>query len=192
MNEATIENGFAKVGSGSWLVGSYQPTAVKGVCTQQNLRGWLVPDRSRLHLVKVEGSMWCAAKEQPFLTHLSCAAPITVVSDRLLLAPSQARTGSTLLRVIPFSLSNAICVTECRTEWIVLATRSRMSRLVLAEGEKLMVRPEAAVAWTTQNPTGFCPKIGLTDILIPKKRNSKLLLYFNGPGIVWVEGSNAS
>lgn len=192
MNEAEIENGFAKAGSGEWLVGAAQPVAALGNYVQQGLRGWIVPDRAKLHCVKAEGKIWCASKEQPFLTHLTCAAPISVVSDRLLLAPASARTGASLIRIIPFNFSNAICVTECGSEWVVLATRSRLQRLPLAEGEILSVRPEAAVAWTTPRPTGFCPKIGLADILIPKKRNRNLMLHFYGPGIVWMEGADAS
>lgn len=192
MNEPLIENGFAKVGGGTWLVGANQPAAALGTFTPKNFRGWLVPDRSRVHLVENSGTLWCAEKERPFLTHIACAAPISVVSDRLLLAPAAARSASTLVRVIPFSVRNAICVTECTKEWIVLATRSRLVRIVLEEGELLTTRLECAVAWSTPKPTGFCPKLKLTDILLPKKRNNNLMLHFYGPGIVWLEGANAS
>lgn len=192
MNEAVIENGFARVGSGSWISGTMQPTAVKGSCVQKAFRGWLVPDRARLRTLTVDGTIWCSEKTRPFLTHLTCAAPLAVVSDRILLAPAEARSGAALVRLIPFSFRNAICITNCESEWVIVATQSRLTRVPLEEDELLTVRPEAAVAWTTRRPTGFCPRISLRDIFIPKQQNRNLMLHFYGPGIVWLEGSNAS
>lgn len=192
MNDATIENGFATVGKGAWLVGAMQPTAVLGNCVPRSLKGWLVPDRSKLHIAEVEGTARCGMATRPFLTQITCAAPVTAVSAKLLVAPATARKGGRLLRVIPFSFRNAICVTECDTEWVVMATQSRTMRLSLEEEQLLTVRVEAAVAWTTKPPTGFCPRISLWDILIPKRRERELVLHFYGPGVVWMEGSNAS
>lgn len=192
MNDATIENGFAKVGSGNWLVCAGQPTAVLGDCVPSSLRGWIVPDRSKLHLVKLEGEASCSCVERPFLTQVTCAAPMTVVSAKVLLAPAEARSGSRVLRVIPFSFRSAICVTEFAAQWLVLATRSRTTRIVLNEEQLLTVRLEAAVAWTTKSPTAFCPRISIWNIILPRKKDPSMLLHFYGPGIVWMEGSNAS
>jgi len=192
MNEAMIENGFATVGTGTWLVGAAQPTAVLGNSVPRSLKGWLVPDRSKLHLVEVKGTAHCGMANHPFLTQISCAVPITVVSSKLLVASAAARKGGRLLRIIPFSFRHAICVTECAQDWVVLATQSRTTRVSLAEEQLLTMRVESAVAWTTKPPTGFCPRLRLSDILIPKRREPNLMLHFYGPGIVWMEGSNAS
>ena len=70
-----------------------------------------------------------------------------------------------------------------------MATASRTARLQVADGDTLSVRPEAVVAWTGNRPTGFCPKLGLWDILLPRGPKN-LLLHFHGPSVVWVEGSN--
>ena len=192
MTEALIENGFAKVGDGTWLVGAAQPVAVLGNSVPFSLKGFLVPDRSRLHLMQVTGKAACADASRPFLTRIPCAAPLTVVSDKFLVAPQEARKGGSILRVVPFSFRNAICTTECVREWVVMATKSRVTSFALQENDLLAVRMEAAVAWTTKRPTGFCPRIKLTDILIPRRRDRNLLLHFYGPGVVWVEGANAS
>jgi len=191
-HEANIENGFAKVGDGVWLVGDQQPTAFLGECTPRSLRGFIVPDRSRLHLMEVRGSAWCGRADRPFLTQIPCAAPIRVLSSKLLVAPADARTEGRLMRVIPFSFRNALCVTECTSEWLVTATRSRTVRLSLEEDELLSVRLEAAVAWTTKPPTAFLPRLTWRDILVPRPRARNLMLHFYGPGIVWMEGSNAT
>ena len=75
---------------------------------------------------------------------------------------------------------------------MVLATSSRTTRISLKENELLTARVESAVAWTTPAPTGFMPRIGLWDILAPRQRTRNLMLHFYGPGVVWLEGSNAS
>ena len=192
MNDVTIENGFAKVGKGAWLVGALQPVAVHGESVTRSLKGWLVPDRAKLHIVELEGSAFCAHAQRPFLTHIPCAAPLAAVSAKLLVAPLEARAGGRLVRVVPFSLRNAICVTQCSSEWVVMATQSRTTRIPLEEGEMLTTRIESAVAWTTKQPTGFCPKISIMDIIVPRKRDRNMMLHFYGPGIVWMEGANAS
>ena len=192
MNEPLIENGFATVGTGLWLVGAAQPTAVIGVSTPRAMRGLLVPDRSRLQLVEVDGAAYCAQAARPFLTLVPCAAPLTAVSDKVLVSPASAREKGQVLRVIPFSFRNAICVTHFTSEWVVLATSSRTTRISLKENELLTARVESAVAWTTPAPTGFMPRIGLWDILAPRQRTRNLMLHFYGPGVVWLEGSNAS
>lgn len=69
-----------------------------------------------------------------------------------------------------------------------MATASRTRRLSVEEGQTLSVRPEAVVAWTGKRPTGFCPKLGVLDMILPRGPKD-LLLNFYGPGIVWVEGS---
>ncbi len=69
-----------------------------------------------------------------------------------------------------------------------MATASRTARLSVDDGDTLSVRPEAVVAWTGQRPTGFCPKLGIWDILLPRGPKD-LLFNFHGPCIVWIEGS---
>jgi len=192
MNEAIIENGFAKVGKGVWLVGAAQPAAVLGNSVSRSLKGWLVPDRAKLHIVDIDGTAFCANAQKPFLTEIPCAAPIVAVSSKLLVAPLTARKDGRLMRIIPFSFRNAICVTECTSEWIIMATQSRTTRVSLAENEMLTVHVESAVAWTTKQPTGYCPRIGIMDILIPRRGDRNMMLHFYGPGIVWMEGANAS
>ena len=74
------------------------------------------------------------------------------------------------------------------SSWVVMATRSRTTRVALADGESLGVRPEAAVAWTGARPSGFCPRMRLLDVFLPRGPRD-LLLHFHGPSIVWFEGS---
>ena len=108
------------------------------------------------------------------------------------------------MRVIPFSIKGAFCVTrfagpaedapESResgtpeSRWVVMATVSRTARVPVADGATLSVRPESVVAWTGPRPSGFCPKLGLGDLLLPRGPKN-LLLRFHGPCLVWVEGS---
>ncbi|MBP5299917.1 MAG: hypothetical protein J6Y80_00800 [Victivallales bacterium] len=186
MNEPLIENGFAKVGAGLWLVGSSQPTAFVGNCVPRALKGLWVPDRSKLHLVEVFEQAFCGGGKRPFLTQIPCAAPLMVVSEKLLVAPATAREKAQVLRVIPFSFRNAFCVTHFASEWVVLATSSRTTRVSLKENELLTARLESAVAWTTQNPTGYMPRIGLWDVLVPRRHDRNLMLHFYGPGVVWL------
>jgi len=131
---------------------------------------------------------WCSASACPFLTRIDCGAPVTAVSDKVLVAPVAARSGARLLRVVPMSFARAIRTTEFSSEWVVMATRSRTARIALADGESLGVRPDAAVAWTGPRPTGFCPRLRLFDVLLPRGPRD-LLLHFHGPAIVWIEGS---
>ena len=131
---------------------------------------------------------WCSAADRPFLTRIDCGAPVSAVSDKVLVAPAAARTGARLVKLVPFSFSRSLRVTEFSSEWVVMATRSRTTRIALAEGESLGVRPGAAVAWTGPRPTGFCPRLRLLDVLLPRGPRD-LLLHFHGPAIVWIEGA---
>ena len=131
---------------------------------------------------------WCSASACPFLTRIDCGVPVTAVSDKVLVAPAAARSGARLLRVVPMSFARSIRTTEFSSEWVVMATRSRTARVALADGESLGVRPEAAVAWTGARPTGFCPRLRILDVLLPRGPRD-LMLHFHGPAIVWVEGS---
>ena len=92
--------------------------------------------------------------------------------------------------MIPMSIKASLCVTVFGEAWVVLATASRTARLQVADGDTLSVRPESVVAWTGNRPTGFCQKLGLWDILLPRGPRD-LLLHFYGPSVVWVEGANA-
>lgn len=52
MNEPKIENGFAAVEAGSWLIGRGQPSAVFGKFSVSSLKGFIVPDRRELSVLK--------------------------------------------------------------------------------------------------------------------------------------------
>ena len=187
---AEFSGGFAVVGAGAWLFGRAQPAAVRGTLKSRGLKGFVCPDRAALSLCEIaeSGSAHCAASDRPFLTRIDCGAPVTAVSDKVLVAPAEARSGARLLRVVPMSFARAIRTTEFSSEWVVMATRSRTARVALADGESLGVRPDAAVAWTGARPTGFCPRLRLLDVLLPRGPRD-LLLHFHGPAIVWIEGS---
>ena len=189
--EAAIESGFAHVSDGTWLMGASQPVAYCGKLRDHRMRGWIVPDRGRLRPVEVSGSASCSDAKRPFLSRIDCAETLSVVSDRILVAPAASRTGSQLVRVIPMSFRYALAVTEFKNPgWSVVSTHSRVSRFVLKEDDVLSVRLESVVAWTTKRPTGHCPKLKMRDILIPRRRAKSLWLNFYGPGVVWAEGSH--
>ena len=194
----TIENGFAEVGGGSWLMSRGQPAAFFGKAVRRRRKGWFVRDRARLDLVETDGTAKCADSTRPFLTHIPCAEPVFAVSEKVLVAPAAARTDAQTVKVIPMSACRALCTTEFGERgtgngerdgcWVVLATMGRTARVQVAEGETFSARPETVVAWTGKNPTGFCPKLRLLDILLPRGPRD-LLLTFYGPCLVWIEGS---
>lgn len=194
MTPVTIEGGFAQVGAGTWLVSRAQPVAFSSSLRRLPRRGWMVKDRGVLEAVETAGESVCADSSRPFLTHIPCAAPVNAVSAKVLVAPAAAWAGAETLRVIPMSVSGAMATTSFAQKdaghdaWVVMATVSRTRRMVLEEGGTLSVRPDALVAWTGKRPTGFCPKLGVMDMLLPRGPKD-LLLNFYGPGVVWVEGS---
>ena len=188
-----IEGGFAEVGAGAWLMSPAQPAAFFGEVVRRRRKGWVVRDRGRLDLVETTAAAKCADATRPFLTHIPCAEPIFAVSAKVLVAPAAARTGAELVKVVPMSLRNALCVTEFtqppnHPSWVVMATASRTVRIQVPDGDTLSVRPEAVVAWTGHRPTGFCRKLGLFDILLPRGPKD-LVLHFHGPCLVWAEGT---
>ena len=185
-----IEGGFAEVGAGAWLMGRGQPAAFFGSAVRRRRKGFFLRDRSALDLVETTGAAKCADARRPFLTHIPCAAPISAASAKVLVAPAAARTGAEVVKMIPMSLKGSLCVTVFGENWVVMATASRTARLQVADGDTLSVRPESVVAWTGNRPTGFCQKLGLWDILLPRGPRN-LLLHFHGPSVVWVEGANA-
>lgn len=201
----TISNGFAEVGAGAWLMSRGQPASFVGETVRRRLKGWIVRDRSALDLVETAGRAWCADAVRPFLTHIPCAAPVSAVSAKVLLAPARARLGAETVKLIPMSLRCSLCVTSFGlsgdaaaaepgpgvrepNSWIVLATASRTARLQVGEDEMLSVRPESVVAWTGNRPTGFIRKLGLRDFLLPGTPRD-LMLHFFGPCLVWIEGA---
>ena len=195
-----IDGGFAEVGAGSWLMGRGQPAAFFGKAVRRPHRGWRVPDRPRLELVETSGAARCADATRPFLTHIPCAAPVAAVSGKVLVAPAAARTGARLVKVVPMSAKGALCVTEFggagngeqeSGSWVVMATASRTVRVPLEDGQTVSVRPDAVVAWTGRAPTGFCPKLSVWDVILPRGPRD-LLLTFYGPGVVWVEGTGGT
>ncbi|MBR2982124.1 MAG: hypothetical protein IKC80_02720 [Kiritimatiellae bacterium] len=189
--EADIECGFAHVSDGVWLMGAAQPAAYRGRLTVRPLRGWVAPDRGSLRLVDVAGRASCSDAARPFVTRLDCAGNLTVVSDRILVAPAASRTASRLVRAVPMSFRYALAATAFRNPgWAVVATASRVNRFVLGEDDVLSVRMESAVAWTVKDPTGHCPRLTMRDILVPRRRGKTLRLNFYGPGVVWAEGAH--
>ena len=190
MGEATIENGCARVAGGEWLMGRAQPAASLGSASMRGLKGLVVPDRAAVRVVTASGACWCAAQDRPFLTRLDALPdePLALVSGKLLVAPKAARAGARSVKLVPFSFSRATPVTEFRMGWAVAATRSRVTRAALEDGETLSVRPEAVVAWTGKDPTGFCPRLSVLDLILPRGPRN-LCFTFHGPSVVWFEGS---
>ncbi len=185
----TIEGGFAEVEAGRWLVGHGQPAAFFGTAVRRRRPGWRVSDRSSLDLVVTSSKAKCSDASRPFLTHIPCAAPIFAVSEKVLVAPAESRKDSQQVKAVPMSSRSALCVTEFSSEWVVMSTRSRTARLALADGETLSVRPEAVVAWTGKRPTGFCPRLGILDVLLPRGPKDVFFTFY-GPSVVWIEGSS--
>lgn len=185
---ATIENGFAEVGAGAWLAGRGQPAAFFGEAVRRRRPGWRVADRAVLDLVETTGVAKFGSVIRPFLTHVPCAAPVSAVSSKVLVAPAASRTSAQIVRAVPMGAAAALCVTEFGSEWVVLATASRTARVPLADGETLSVRPEAVVGWTGRRPTGFCRRLSIWDVLLPRGPRD-LLFTFYGPGVVWIEGA---
>ena len=210
-----IGNGFAEVGAGLWLMGRSQPAAFFGKAVRHRRKGWCVRDRASLELVETTAVAKCADSSRPFLTHIPCAAPVFAVSGKVLVAPASSRKDAHLVKVIPMSAKQSLCVTEFLqpdeepetrdgqpsdrqavrpsndSAWVVMATSGRTARIQLVEGDTFSARPEAVVAWTGKRPTGFCPRLSIWDILLPRGSRD-LLLTFYGPSIVWLEGSCAS
>ena len=182
-----------------------------GEAVRRHRKGWIVRDRTALELVETPGRAFFADAARPFLTHIPCAAPISAVSSKVLLAPAAARTGAELLKVVPMSIRHSLCVThfgpagevvepsndptikrsndQTTQRFIILATASRTRRIAVEDGETLSVAPQAVAAWTGNRPTGFVRRLGVMDILLPRMPRG-LMLHFHGPCIVWLEGAN--
>ncbi len=252
--DVTIEGGFAEIGAGLWLMGHGQPTAFFGKAVRRRRKGWVVRDRSRLDLVETTDTARLASAPHPFLTHIPCAATISAVADKVLVAPASARRGDQTIKAVPMSAMRALVITVFglppedgddegslaatppevaaadaagslttaptsaassgpnlggsaaptstaqaapasppsggSAAWVVMATASRTARVAVTDGDTLSVRPEAVVAWTGPRPTGFCPKLGIWDILLPRGPKD-LLFNFHGPCIIWIEGASA-
>lgn len=191
MNEAVIESGFAKVEAGTWLTGRAQPAAWLAAATVKGLKGFIVPDRAQVQQLTTTGTAWLARSEAPFLTRLDALpdAPLKVVSSKVLVAPFEAREGAQALKLVPYSFQRALPVTRLRKGWAVMATSSRTVRVTLEDGATLSVRPEALVAWMGSDPTGFCPRLTVWDMLLPRGPKN-LVFTFHGPAVVWSEGSS--
>ena len=179
---------MAILGEGEWLCAAGQPVAYRGDARVKGLRGLIVPDRAAYRIVETSGETWFADAARPFLTHIPCAAPLTAVAAKVLVAPAAARTGAEIVRLVPLSWKGAVRATRFEREWVIFATQSRVEKAVLDEGEVFTVQAGAAVAWTTKRPVGYVPRIGLGDVLLPRRRQANLAMHFYGPGIVWFEG----
>ena len=189
--EAVIENGFAKVGAGDWLMGRAQPVACGGRAVVGGLKGLFVPDRGYVRAVTLDAEAYCASADAPFLSRLDALpdVPLMLTSEKLLAAPRAARTGARSVRLVPMSLSKSLVVTEFRKGWAVAATRSRVTRVALEDGATLTVRPEAVVGWIGNDPSGFCPRLSVFDMILPRMPRN-LAFTFHGPATVWFEGSS--
>ena len=189
MNEPLIENGFAVTDKGTWLIGQGQPAAAVGKFSVKGLKGFVVPDRRSLSVLENEGEAYLSSAARPFLTHITSVEALSAVSSKVLIAPLDARKSANILRVVPLSFREAFPVTRFGIGWAVMATCSRVKRVVLEEGQVLCVKHGSAVAWTGKDPVGVAGRVRLRDVLIPKRKVS-LSLDFYGPQIVWVEGSD--
>lgn len=189
MNEPLIENGFATLGRGTWLVSRGQPAVAVGAFSLKGIKGFFAPDRHKLAVLQTEQPAQLASAKRPFLTHLTSVGALTVLSEKLLVAPLEAREGARLFRVIPLSGRKAFPVTRIKSDWAVMATQSRMKRIVLAEDEIACVKRDAIVAWTGKDPTCRAGRIRLRDLFLPKQDVS-LALHFYGPQVIWVEGTD--
>ena len=185
-----IEGGFAEVEAGEWLVSHGQPAASLGNFCRLRRKGWFVRDRAALDRVRTGGRAFFSLAAAPFLTHIPCAAPISAVSSKVLVAPVEARTSAEVFKPVPMSIRMSFATTMFEHEWVVMATRSRTARIAVEDGQTLSVRPDAAVAWTGNRPTGFCARLGLFDLFLPVAPR-EMLLNFHGPCIVWIEGAKA-
>ena len=187
--EVKVDSGWAKAEAGDWLTGRAQPAAYTGKVTVKTLRGFIVPDRALVRSVTSDGVMYCSSSDAPFLTRLDALPdePLHLVSAKLLIAPLSARSGAKAVKLIPFSFQRSTPVTEFRGGWAMAATKSRVTRVALEEGGTLTVRPESVVAWIGNAPSGFCPKLSVLDVILP--RAPKNLAYtFHGPATIWFEG----
>ncbi len=190
MNDPILENGMAKVEAGLFLAASTQPVATLGMAKAKGLGGFITPDRVSLRQVETTGDSFFASADAPFLTALPIL-PDTVmgaVSAKVLVAPYASRVKGRLLKLVPLSFARSLPVTLLQKGWVVLATKSRVTRRVLEDGATLTVRPDALVAWIGKDPSGFCPKLGMLDILLPRGPRS-LFFTFHGPATVWFEGA---
>ena len=187
---ATIAGGFAEVDAGTWLAGRGQPVAFLGDAVRRRRKGFFLRDRGSLDLVATNGRAWFSDAARPFLTHIPCAARVSAVSAKVLVAPESARSGAELVKVIPMSSKGALCVTSFEREWVVAATASRTTRIAVEEGGTLSVRPGAVVAWTGPRPTGYVRRLGILDVLLPRAPRD-LMLHFHGPCVVWAEGAQS-
>ena len=185
-----IEGGFAEVEAGEWLVGYGQPAALSGAFRRLRRKGWFVRDRAAIDRVRIGGRAYLSSAAAPFLTHIPCADKISAVSAKVLVAPVEARVSAEVLKPIPMSIGGSFATTLFARDWVVMATRSRTTRIAVEDGETLSVRPDSVVAWTGNRPTGFCAKLGLMDLFLPVAPR-ELFLNFHGPCVVWVEGANA-
>lgn len=193
MSEVEIANGCAKVPAGEWLMAAGQPVACVGDCRVTGQRGLVVPDRPQLRVAAASDAVYCASADSPFLTRLDAPPdrPVSVVSNKVLVGPRTARVGARGIRLVPMSLRRRTVVTDFRGGWVVAATRGRVTRVALDDEATLCVRPDALVAWIGRDPTGFCRRLGVMDILLPRGPRD-LAFRFHGPAVVWFEGARSA
>ena len=165
MNDFEIAGGFAKVKGEDKLFTGYPFAARRG------------------------GTLSYSLAAKPFLTPITIPLDerVSVVTEKLLVAPKAAVKKRRMQRVIPFSFRAALRVTEVTAPWAIAASASRVERLTLAEGEVATIAVGAVVAWSGKPPTGFLPRIRLRDLFLPRVK-PQLYLNFYGPAVIWHEG----
>ena len=193
MSEVEMAHGCVRAPSGEWLMAARQPVASAGDCRVSGQRGLFVPDRPHLRVALASGDVYCSSADNPFLVRLDAPPDesLSVVSGKVLIAPKSARVGAHGVGAVPMSLRRKTVVTDFRRGWAVAATRSRVTRVALSEENELLVRPDALVAWIGRDPTGFCRKLGVMDMLLPRGPRD-LAFRFLGPSVVWFEGASAA
>ena len=146
-------------------------------------------ERTFLSAAKRSAELYYSSATRPFLTPITIPldTTVSVVSDKLLVAPRAAVLRKRLRRLIPFSFKNALRYHEVTAPWAVCCSQSRVERITLAEDETATLDVSSLVAWSGNPPNGFIPRLSMCDIFIPKKVN--LQLRFFGPAVIYFEGS---
>lgn len=202
--EIQIENSFLNIiGKGDFVTQPGHPSALIGKITQKKLplmsgnwKNWLkrffTPDRFRLRLSSLEGKAWFAIPDKPFLSRLTPEgdAPISVLSANLLACPWQARTGAQVLRLLPGSTREAMCISTISSEWVIMATSSPLTQIKLEANETAACNRSAVIAWSGLTPRGFCKNLSLRDFILPRLPEN-LILNFTGPATIWLQTPQA-
>lgn len=194
MGNILIDKGFAIAEAGDWLTRQGQPVAAlaqKVTTCGSRIPGRLfAPDRRVLRRFVSVNRSYFALANRPFLTRIELLAddPVSVLTDKLLLAPTIARQSSRMVRIIPMSFRGALMVTTfMKGDAIVTATKGRTTMVSVPQDEVFSVVPSGVIAWTGRAPVGCVPRLSIRDLFLPRLPGN-LTLSFVGPCHVWFEG----